>query len=202
MENKENKARNLFQKLCSYRLRIDRNGKTVVNWSSLFSLACLILAPHMSIAGIVLSLILGYHISLETDEVDGDLEERIRQAADTVKRTATAAARTVRDEVEKARAGYEPEKPKAAERKAEPVKEAAAPRSADAPVREPTVNQDVVEELEKHADDFGASPLARGYGSAFSAMGSSVPILEVREEEGGENEAGVRHDQRNDTAGL
>ena len=84
----------------------------------------------------------------------------------------------------------------------EPVKEAAAPRSADAPAREPAVNQDVVEELEKHADDFGASPLARGYGSAFSAMGSSVPILEVREEEGGENEAGVRHDQRNDTAGL
>ena len=202
MENKENKARNLFQKLCSYRLRIDRNGKTVVNWSSLFSLACLILAPHMSIAGIVLSLILGYHISLETEEVDGDLEERIRQAADTVKRTATAAARTVRDEVEKARAGHEPEKTKAAERKAEPVQEAAAPRSADAPAREPAVNQDVVEELEKHADDFGASPLARGYGSAFSAMGSSVPILEVREEEGGENEAGVRHDQRNDTAGL
>ncbi len=202
MENKENKARNLFQKLCSYRLRIDRNGKTVVNWSSLFSLACLILAPHMSIAGIVLSLILGYHISLETEEVDGDLEERIRQAADTVKRTATAAARTVRDEVEKARAGHEPEKQKAPERKAEPVKEAAAPRSADAPAREPAVNQDVVEELEKHADDFGASPLARGYGSAFSAMGSSVPILEVREEEGGENEAGVRHDQRNDTAGL
>ena len=202
MENKENKARNLFQKLCSYRLRIDRNGKTVVNWSSLFSLACLILAPHMSIAGIVLSLILGYHISLETEEVDGDLEERIRQAADTVKRTATAAARTVRDEVEKARAGHEPEKTKAPERKAEPVKEAAASRSADAPAREPAVNQDVVEELEKHADDFGASPLARGYGSAFSAMGSSVPILEVREEEGGENEAGVRHDQRNDTAGL
>ena len=202
MENKENKARNLFQKLCSYRLRIDRNGKTVVNWSSLFSLACLILAPHMSIAGIVLSLILGYHISLETEEVDGDLEERIRQAADTVKRTATAAARTVRDEVEKARAGHEPEKTKAAERKAEPVKEAAAPRSADAPARESAVNQDVVEELEKHADDFGASPLARGYGSAFSVMGSSVPILEVREEEGGENEAGVRHDQRNDTAGL
>lgn len=202
MENKENKARNLFQKLCSYRLRIDRNGKTVVNWSSLFSLACLILAPHMSIAGIVLSLILGYHISLETEEVDGDLEERIRQAADTVKRTATAAARTVRDEVEKARAGHEPEKQKVPERKAEPVKEAAAPRSADTPAREPAVNQDVVEELEKHADDFGASPLARGYGSAFSAMGSSVPILEVREEEGGENEAGVRHDQRNDTAGL
>ena len=202
MENKENKARNLFQKLCSYRLRIDRNGKTVVNWSSLFSLACLILAPHMSIAGIVLSLILGYHISLETDEVDGDLEERIRQAADTVKRTATAAARTVRDEVEKARAGHEPEKPKAAERNAEPEQDAAAPQSADAPARESAVNQDVVEELEKHADDFGASPLARGDGSAFSAMGSSVPILEVREEEGGENEAGVRHDQRNDTAGL
>ena len=105
-------------------------------------------------------------------------------------------------ETEKPKATAKPEKTKAPERKAEPVKEAAAPRSADAPAREPAVNQDVVEELEKHADDFGASPLARGYGSAFSAMGSSVPILEVREEEGGENEAGVRHDQRKDTAGL
>ncbi len=202
MENKGNKARGLFQKLCSYRLRIDRNGKTVVNWSSLFSLACLILAPHMSIAGIILSLILGYHINLETDEEDGELEERIRQAADTVKRTATAAARTVRDEVEKARAAHEPEKPKTAERKAEPVKETTASRVADAPVREAAVNQDVVEELEKHADDFRSSPVAHGYGSAFSAMGSSVPILEVHEEEGGEIEAGVRHDQRNDTAGV
>lgn len=189
MENKSNKAMGLFQKLCSYRLRIDRNGKTIVNWSSLFSLVCLILAPHMSIAGIILSLILGYHINLETDETDGELEERVRQAADTVKKTAAAAARTVRDEVEKARANTE--KKTAAERKAEPVKETVKEtvRSAEIPVRESAVNQDVVADLEKHADHFETA--ARG--SAYSAMGGSVPILEVREDEDEKFEAGPRH---------
>ena len=193
MENKSNKAMGLFQKLCSYRLRIDRNGKTVVNWSSLFSLACLILAPHMSIAGIILSLILGYHINLEADEADGEFEERVRQAADTVKKTAAAAARTVRDEVEKARTTAE--KKAGTERKAEPVKENAKEtvketvRSTEIPVRESAVNQDVVADLEKHADHFESA--ARG--SAYSAMGGSVPILEVHEDEGEEFDAGPRH---------
>ena len=184
MENNSSKAKGLLQKLFRYRLRIDRNGKTIVNWSSLFSLVCLILAPHMSIAGIILSLILGYHINLETDEEDGELEERVRQAADTVRKTAAAAARTVRDEVEKARVNREPEK------KTTPAKETETAPKAEIPVREAPVNQDVVADLEKHTDDFRP---AASYGSAYSAMGGSVPILEVHEEDSGEIEAGPRH---------
>ena len=209
-ENKTvSKAMNVLQKMYHYRLRIDRkDGKAILNWSSLFSLACLILAPHMTIAGIILSLILGYHINLETDLEDQenrDFEQRVRQAADTVRKTASAAAQTIRSEIEKntgkkagaAGSGAAPaesfaEPPQEPVRQmpvqqAEPVRQ--APVLQAEPVRqepirqEPVrqaepVNQDVVQDLEKHAYEFQHNPTAR---SAFSAMGSSVPTLQVEE---------------------
>ena len=215
-ENKTvSKAMNVLQKMYHYRLRIDRkDGKAILNWSSLFSLACLILAPHMTIAGIILSLILGYHINLETDLADQenrDFERRVRQAADTVRKTASAAAQTIRSEIEKsngkkagaAGSGAAPaesfaEPPQEPVRQmpvqqAEPVRQAPvqqaepvrqAPVLQAEPVRqEPVrqaepVNQDVVQDLEKHAYEFQHNPTAR---SAFSAMGSSVPTLQVEE---------------------
>ena len=174
-ENKGSKVMSIFQKLYNCRLRIDKKGKTILNWSSLFSLACLILAPHMSIAGIILSLILGYHISLETEQDDMEFEQRVRQAADTVKKTATAAAKTIRDEVEKNRTIKEPEKKAELEQKAE------AEKVEEASVKEAPVNQDVVEELERQAKEFQANPAS--YRSVYSAVAGSVPILEVHEEE-------------------
>ena len=209
-ENKTvSKAMNVLQKMYHYRLRIDRkDGKAILNWSSLFSLACLILAPHMTIAGIILSLILGYHINLETDLEDQenrDFEQRVRQAADTVRKTASAAAQTIRSEIEKntgKKAGAAGSGPAPAESFAEPVQEPVrqtpvqqaepvrqAPVLQAEPVRqepirqEPVrqaepVNQDVVQDLEKHAYEFQHNPTAR---SAFSAMGSSVPTLQVEE---------------------
>ena len=209
-ENKTvSKAMNVLQKMYHYRLRIDRkDGKAILNWSSLFSLACLILAPHMTIAGIILSLILGYHINLETDLEDQenrDFEQRVRQAADTVRKTASAAAQTIRSEIEKntgKKAGAAGSGPAPAESFAEPpqksvrqtpVQQAEPVRQAPVlqaePVRqepirqEPVrqaepVNQDVVQDLEKHAYEFQHNPTAR---SAFSAMGSSVPTLQVEE---------------------
>ena len=182
MENKENrgsKVMNIFQKLYSYRLKIDKKGKTILNWSSLFGLACLILAPHMSIAGIVLSLILGYHISLETDQDDEELEQRVRQAADTVKKTAAAVTKTIRDEVAKNRTTGEPERKTEPERKAEPVQ--AEPVRAEAAPEKADLNQDIVEDLEKHTEDFQANPAV--YRTAYSAVAGSVPVLEIHEEE-------------------
>lgn len=205
-ENKTvSKAMNVLQKMYHYRLRIDRkDGKAILNWSSLFSLACLILAPHMTIAGIILSLILGYHINLETDLEDQenrDFEQRVRQAADTVRKTASAAAQTIRSEIEKntgkkagaAGSGAAPAEPAQEPVRQTPVQQAEPVRQApvlqaepvrQAPIRqEPIrqaepVNQDVVQDLEKHAYEFQHNPTAR---SAFSAMGSSVPTLQVEE---------------------
>ncbi len=205
-ENKTvSKAMNVLQKMYHYRLRIDRkDGKAILNWSSLFSLACLLLAPHMTIAGIILSLILGYHINLETDLEDQenrDFEQRVRQAADTVRKTASAAAQTIRSEIEKntgkkagaAGSGAAPAEPAQEPVRQTPVQQAEPVRQAPVleaePVRqepirqEPVrqaepVNQDVVQDLEKHAYEFQHNPTAR---SAFSAMGSSVPTLQVEE---------------------
>ncbi len=214
-ENKTvSKAMNVLQKMYHYRLRIDRkDGKAILNWSSLFSLACLILAPHMTIAGIILSLILGYHINLETDLEDQenrDFEQRVRQAADTVRKTASAAAQTIRSEIEKntgKKAGTAGSGPAPAESFAEPAQEPVrqtpvqqaepvrqAPVLQAEPVRQEPIrqepvrqepvrqadpgNQDVVQDLEKHAYEFQHNPTAR---SAFSAMGSSVPTLQVEE---------------------
>ena len=205
-ENKTvSKAMNVLQKMYHYRLRIDRkDGKAILNWSSLFSLACLILAPHMTIAGIILSLILGYHINLETDLEDQenrDFEQRVRQAADTVRKTASAAAQTIRSEIEKntgkkagaAGSGAAPAEPAQEPVRQTPVQQAEPVRQAPVlqaePVRqepirqEPVrqaepVNQDVVQDLEKHTYEFQHNPTAR---SAFSAMGSSVPTLQVEE---------------------
>lgn len=188
-ENKTvSKAMNVLQKMYHYRLRIDRkDGKAILNWSSLFSLACLLLAPHMTIAGIILSLILGYHINLETDLEDQenrDFEQRVRQAADTVRKTASAAAQTIRSEIEKntgKKAGTAGSGPAPAESFAEPAQEPIrqTPVQQAEPVRQAEpVNQDVVQDLEKHAYEFQHNPTAR---SAFSAMGSSVPTLQVEE---------------------
>lgn len=205
-ENKTvSKAMNVLQKMYHYRLRIDRkDGKAILNWSSLFSLACLILAPHMTIAGIILSLILGYHINLETDLEDQenrDFEQRVRQAADTVRKTASAAAQTIRSEIEKntgkkagaAGSGAAPAEPAQEPVRQTPVQQAEPVRQAPVlqaepirqepirqePVRQAEpVNQDVVQDLEKHAYEFQHNPTAR---SAFSAMGSSVPTLQVEE---------------------
>ena len=194
-ENKTvSKAMNVLQKMYHYRLRIDRkDGKAILNWSSLFSLACLLLAPHMTIAGIILSLILGYHINLETDLEDQenrDFEQRVRQAADTVRKTASAAAQTIRSEIEKntgkkagaAGSGAAPAEPAQEPVRQAPVLQAEPVRQEpirQEPVRQAEpVNQDVVQDLEKHAYEFQHNPTAR---SAFSAMGSSVPTLQVEE---------------------
>lgn len=189
-ENKTvSKAMNVLQKMYHYRLRIDRkDGKAILNWSSLFSLACLLLAPHMTIAGIILSLILGYHINLETDLEDQenrDFEQRVRQAADTVRKTASAAAQTIRSEIEKntgkkagaAGSGAAPAEPAQEPVRQTPVQQAEPVRQEPVRQAEP-VNQDVVQDLEKHAYEFQHNPTAR---SAFSAMGSSVPTLQVEE---------------------
>jgi len=227
MENNENtnkggKAMSIFQKLYCYRLKIDRKGKTILNWSSLFSLLCLILAPHVSIIGIILSLVLGYHISLETEGQDEELEQRVRQAANTVKKTATVAARTIRDEVNKARSDQNAKRGQAEpvmsaptdpvpQRTTEDVFHAAGtapaapdpatvPPTASAPVHSAPqmnvegVNRDLVNDLEKHADAFQANPAT--YRTVYSATAGSVPTLEIHEEAASEEAQETKYRQQ------
>ena len=168
MEQK--KGLNLLQKLYRYRLKIDRKGTTIVNLSSLFCIPCLLFAPHMSIAGIVLSLILGYHISLESEGDDTQLEETVRSAAETIRKTAASAASTIRQEVDKNRSGSAasahevPVTP--VEKQAEPIHE----------------NREIVEDLQAHMDSvLHGNPAT--YHTVYSATAGSVPTLKVPSED-------------------
>ena len=182
MEKKQKNGMNLIQKLYHFRLKIDRKGTPIVNLSSLFCIPCLLFAPHMSIAGIIVSLILGYHISLESDGDTGDLEETLRNAAETVKRTATSAASAIRQEIDKARGDQTPAARSQAEGKtanaarsqAEEITVNAAPASP--------VNEEIVEDLKKEADSvYHGNPGI--YHTAFSAVAGSVPTLQVPSED-------------------
>ena len=162
--NKGNKSKNILQKLYDFRVKVDRKGKPVVNVSSIFAAACLIFAPHMTIAGIVLSLILGYQIRVENEDGDGQIEEQIRKAAMNVKNGVTGAAKSIQKEFNRATAERQQEK--------EPAK-AAEPAQT---------GEELLRELEEKAQEpMESNPAATTFHSAYAAS-ASVPVLQVSDE--------------------
>mgnify|MGYP002527735803 CR=1 FL=1 len=72
------KALNILQQLYRCRIKVSKEKTPIVNFSVLFGALCLILAPHMTIFGFILSLILGYQFSftkLDEDFASDSLEE-------------------------------------------------------------------------------------------------------------------------------
>ena len=179
--NNKSKGINLLQKLYRYRLKIDRNGTPIVNLSSLFCLASLIFAPHVTIAGLIISLILGYHINLDSEGDAKDLEQSFSGAAEAVKKMASTAVNGLREGIDKIRTESAADAGKQQEAQAAPaaapaVAPAAAPAPADIPV-----NQEIVEDLRQHMEpDFFQGNSA--FHTAYSASAGSVPTLQVHEE--------------------
>lgn len=177
MENntRGTKAKNFLQKMYNLRLKVDKQGKPIVNVSSIFGLACLLFAPHMTIAGIAVSLILGYQIHFESEEDDGEMEEKIRRAAMNVKAGVAGAAKSIQNEINRARE----EKANAA---AQPRNEA-APKQAEAPRQQEPGNDELLRELEERAkENTESNPAATTFHSAYAASAGSVPVLKVSEE--------------------
>ena len=79
-----------------------QKGKTpIVNFSVLWGALCLILAPHMTIFGFILSLILGYQFSftkLDEDFASDSLEKMVRNAAQNAKNSVSSAVQSFADE--------------------------------------------------------------------------------------------------------
>ncbi len=150
MENK-----NIFETLTQYRLKVEKDGKSVMDVPGILALPCMLAAPRMSIAGLVAAPLFGMKVHLESkDGQPADIEETVRKAAETVKDTATAAAKTIKEEIDKAWEAVsaddpaeeqEPEKPEASQ-------DASAPEETPAATEEDTV-QDIVEDLEKHEEE-------------------------------------------------
>ena len=85
----------------------DERGKhawpNVVNVHSIFALPGLLMAPRLSIAGLVAAPLLGFKVHLENEDgKEVDVEGAVRKAAETVKETVTTASRTIKEEIDKA----------------------------------------------------------------------------------------------------
>ena len=95
-------AKNFFDELTGYRVKVERDGREIVNVPGLLALPGLLVAPKLSIVGMIAAPLLGCSIHLENEGgKEIDIGKAVKEAADTVADTATTAAKTVKEEIEK-----------------------------------------------------------------------------------------------------
>ena len=96
-------AKSIFDELTSYRVKVERDGKEIVNVPGILALPLALAAPKASIIGTIAAPLLGCNIHLENgDGKNVDVGKAVKDAADTVLDTAKTAAKTIKDEVNKA----------------------------------------------------------------------------------------------------
>ena len=181
-ETKE-KALNLLQKLYRSRVKIRKGDTTVFNVSVLFSALCLLLAPHMTIAGVIVSMILGYQFSftgMDPDFASDSLEKMVKSAAQNAKSSVSSVVNTISSETKelqkKAAVSRENAKQNSPEKK-----EAAAPSAPETKKTSDPADsiRKQAKELEETMDSFFDNNPSAGFNSAYSAAASSVPTIQV-----------------------
>ena len=135
--------RNFFETLTQYRLRVEKDGKDVVNVSSLFALPGLLMAPKLSLAGLIAAPLLGLRVHLESEAGEPvDVEDAVRKAADAVKESVVSTTRTIKEQVDKAWEAVSSDYP-----------EEEAPENAESLEAKDVSNEDIVEELKAHEEE-------------------------------------------------
>ena len=95
--------KSFIDELTGYRVKVEKDGKEIVNVPGILALPGLLIAPKASIIGMVAAPLLGCSIHLENENGrEVDIGETVKEAADTVVDTAATAAKTVKEEIEKA----------------------------------------------------------------------------------------------------
>ena len=95
--------KSMLDELTRYRVKVEREGKEILNVPGILTLPGMLVAPKMSIIGMFVAPLLGCSIHLVNADGKGvDVGEKVRKAANTVAETASTAAKTVREEMDKA----------------------------------------------------------------------------------------------------
>ena len=96
-------AKSFIEELTGYRVKVKKDGKEIVNVPGILALPAALMAPKAGIIGMVAAPLLGCSVHLENEEgKEVDVGKAVKEAADTVVDTATTAAKTVKEEIEKA----------------------------------------------------------------------------------------------------
>ena len=93
----------IIDELTSYRVKVKKDGKEIVNMPGILVLPGALIAPKASIIGTVAASLLGCSIHLENENGKTvDVGKAVKDAADTVVDTAKTAVKTVKEELDKA----------------------------------------------------------------------------------------------------
>ena len=95
----------LFDFLFRLRLKVKKDRITIVNLSSLFVLLVLATAPHICVIGLIVSLVLGYRISIDRDSADfaeDHFDDIVKNAKSNMQNTVSSFAQQFADEQPKA----------------------------------------------------------------------------------------------------
>jgi len=137
--------KSFLDELTGYRVKIERDGKEIVNVPGILALPAALIAPKASILGTVAASLMGCNIHLENaDGKKVDVGETVRKAADTVVKTAATAAKTVKEEVDKAWEAVSADDPEGC-----PLGEENKPEEDSAQ----NTAEEIVKDLEKQAAD-------------------------------------------------
>ena len=120
----QKKGMNILQKLFRTRFKVSKGDTPIVNLSLLFSLITALISPHIAVIGLIASLVLGYRITLDSDDPafeKENLERMVRSAAENVRQSVSGIARDISQAVDQANASKKAEP----QHTAEPARETA-----------------------------------------------------------------------------
>ncbi len=182
-ENKANdaksKALNILQKVYRSRVKIRKGDTPILNVSVLFAGLSLILAPHVTIIGVIASMILGYQFSftsMDPEFSSENLEKMVKNAAQNAKSSVSSVVHTISAETQEW------------QKKANASRNNEKKETETAPVSGPKAEaNDAAESIRKQAKEiedtmdsfFDSNPAAVKYNSAYSAATSGVPTIQV-----------------------
>ena len=181
-ETKE-KALNLLQKLYRCRVKIRKGDTNIFNVSVLFAALCLLLAPHMTIAGVILSIFLGYQFSfsrMDPDFENETLEKMVKNAGLNAKSSVSSVVQSISNETKEFQKKGNP-KPEMN------INTDQAEKTAEEKKENKDIFGDQVQDLKNQAKEleetmdsfFDSNPAATSFHSAYSAAASSVPTIQV-----------------------
>ena len=139
--------RNLFETLTQYRLKIEKDGKSVVDVPSIFALPGLLMVPKLSLTGLIAAPLLGLKVHLENENGEAvNVEDTVRKAADAVKASASAITKTIKEEMDRAWEAASDGDP-------EENADMGTEENTESDTAEDVSNQKIVEELEAHEEN-------------------------------------------------
>ena len=95
--------KSFIDELAGYRVKVERDGKEIVNVPGILCIPGALIAPKLSIAGVIAAPLLGCNIHLENKDGKAvDVAKTAQDAAGAVIDTAKKAAKIVKEEIDKA----------------------------------------------------------------------------------------------------